>query len=54
MLATIVNVDVKDSLTSEFRKMMPVCKVKSDLLKFHDIVLDVCAQQEELFLHEDL
>lgn len=55
MLATIVNVDVKDSLTSEFRKMMPLCKVKkSDLLKFHDIVLDVCAQQDELFLHEDL
>lgn len=43
MLVIIVNVDVKDFFMLEFRKMMLLCKVKkSDLLKFYDIVLDVC------------
>lgn len=55
LLGNIPIHDLKNSLQTDFSKMMPVAKVKKcDLLKFHDIVLEACSQQDGLFLPMDL
>lgn len=55
LLGNIPISDLKNSLQTDFKKMMPVAKVKKcDLLKFHDIVLEACSQQDGLFLPMDL
>ncbi|XP_062569670.1 uncharacterized protein LOC134231718 [Saccostrea cucullata] len=55
LLETVCNPDLKHSLKLEFREMVPISKVKKcDLLKFREIVNDVCSQQDDVILQEDM